>query len=117
MHKVIFLGKKVDANKYYSAMDIYIMPSISEGLSIALCEAQVNGLKCYTSDGVDKQSNISGNVEFLSLSQSPKEWAEHILKSNNSRDENVLEKIPEEFDAKKSYKKIYKFYGNVNVKI
>ena len=111
--KVIFLGKKVDANKYYSAMDIYIMPSLSEGLSISLCEAQVNGLKCYTSDNVDKQSNISGNVEFLSLSQSPKEWAEHILKSNNSRDENALEKIPEEFDAKKSYNRIYKFYEDI----
>lgn len=111
--KVIFLGKKVDANKYYSAMDIYIMPSISEGLSIALCEAQVNGLKCYTSDGVDKQSNISGNVEFLSLEKTPKEWAEHILKSNNSRDENVLKKIPEKFDAKKSYNKIYKFYEDI----
>lgn len=111
--KVIFLGKKIDANKYYSAMDVYIMPSISEGLSIALCEAQINGLKCYTSDGVDKQSNISGNVEFLSLSKQPKEWAEHILNSNNSRDENVLEKIPEEFDAKNSYLKIYKFYEKV----
>ena len=110
---VVFLGKKIDANKYYSAMDAYIMPSISEGLSISLCEAQVNGLKCYTSDGVDKKSNISGNVEFLSLTKQPKEWAEHILQSNNSRDKNVLEKIPEEFNAKKSYKKIYKFYEDI----
>lgn len=115
-NNVHLLGKKIDAYKYYSAFDIVIMPSLYEGLSITLCEAQVNGLKCYTSDNVDKQSNISGNVEFLSLSKEPKEWAEHILKSNNSRDEKVLEKIPEEFDSKKSYKKIYKFYENFESK-
>lgn len=112
-NQVIFLGKKADAFKFYSAMDIYVMPSISEGLSISLCEAQVNGLKCYTSDEVDKQSNISGNVEFLSLSKHPKEWAEYILQSDNTRDKNVLEKIPNEFNAKESYKKIYKFYRDI----
>lgn len=108
--QIIFLGKRTDAFKYYSAMDIYLMPSISEGLSISLCEAQINGLKCYTTTGVDRESNISNNVAFISLDKKAEEWANYIINSDNNRDMNVLKKIPNEFNAKKSYEKVYKFY-------
>ena len=110
--KVILTGKRNDVNEILSAIDCYVMPSISEGLSISLVEAQVNGLKCYTSDGVDKNSNITGNVEFLSLKKTPKEWAEYIYKSNNKRDKDVLNKIPDEFNSEKSYQKVFEFYQN-----
>ena len=110
LKQVIFLGERTDAFKYYSAMDIYLMPSISEGLSISLCEAQINGLKCYTTTGVDRNSNISNNVIFISLEKKAEEWANYIINSNNERDMNVLKKIPDEFNAKKSYEKVYKFY-------
>lgn len=109
---VIFLGKREDTYKIYSAMDFFLMPSLYEGLSIALVEAQVNGLKCYTSDSVDINSNISGNVEFLPLQKSAKYWAEYIFKNKIDRDINILKKIPEKFDSKKSYEKVFKFYQN-----
>ena len=109
-NKVLFLGKRTDVDKIYSALDVYLMPSLAEGLSISLIEAQVNGLKCYTSNNVDKNSNITGNVEFLSLDQSSEDWVKYILNQDNSRDEKVLNKIPDEFNAKKSYEEVYKFY-------
>lgn len=108
--KVFFLGKRLDTNRVYSAFDLYTMPSLNEGLSISLVEAQVNGLKCYTSTNVDQSSNITGNVEFLSLDQTAKYWADYVLNSDNSRDKNVLEKVPDEFNAKNSYAKVYQFY-------
>ena len=108
--KVHLLGKRIDAYKYYSAFDLVVMPSLFEGLSITLCEAQVNGLKCYTSEQVDRSSNISGNVSFLSLDLSPYEWANYINNHNNERDINVLSKIPDSFNAKKSYEVVYEFY-------
>lgn len=111
--KVLFLGKRTDVNKIYSALDLYIMPSFSEGLSISLCEAQINGLKCYTTDGVDKTSNITGNVDFISLDEGSNKWMEIISKNNNSRDKFVLDKIPDEFDSNKSYKKIYDYYMKI----
>lgn len=116
-NKVILLGKRTDAYKIYSAYDIFLMPSLYEGLSISLIEAQISGLKCYTSDSVDVKSNITGNVEFLSLKKSPREWAEYIIKQNNARDRDVVEKIPEEFNAQKSYEKVFDFYKkNINNK-
>lgn len=118
--KVLFLGKRTDVNKIYSALDLYIMPSFSEGLSISLCEAQINGLKCYTTDGVDKTSNITGNVDFISLDEGCKKWVDIISKDINDRHNFVLNKIPDEYVSSKSYKKIYDYYckligGNVNL--
>lgn len=111
-NSVIFAGKRGDVNKIYSASDAYVMPSISEGLSVALCEAQANGLKCFTSDGVDKKTNISGNVEFISLKEDGKYWAEYISK-NLSRDYEVLDKIKDEYTLKKSCEAMYKYYDKI----
>ena len=107
---VYFLGKRLDVNEILSMCDIYVMPSLSEGLSIALLEAQVNGLKCYTSDGVDRKSDVTGNVEFLPLKNSSKDWASIIYNNNNDRDMDVIKKIPKNFDYKESCKRVYDFY-------
>lgn len=109
---VIFAGKRKDIYKIYSAMDIYVMPSISEGLSVSICEAQINGLKCFTSTGVDKDSDISGNVEFIALDQSPKYWAKKI-KENDKRDYKVLDKIPKEFNLKYSCELMKQYYNKI----
>lgn len=107
---VYFLGKKDNVNEILSMCDVFVMPSLYEGLSIALVEAQVNGLKCYTSDEVDEKSNVTGNVEFLSLQKSAKEWAKYIFNSSNTRDNEVVNKVPDEFNAKKSYQRVFQYY-------
>lgn len=112
---VLLTGKRYDANKFYSTFDILVMPSLYEGLSITMIEAQVNGLKCYTSNNVDKNTDITKNVDFLSLEKDAKFWADYIYNNNNNRDRDVLDKIPNEFNAKKSYEEVYKFYmENIN---
>lgn len=107
---VLFIGKRLDVWKVYSAMDVYVMPSLYEGISIALIEAQANGLKCYTSDGVDVKSDLTGNVRFLSLNHKPSEWASFIYNCDNNRDEDVISKFPKEFLSKKTCEEVYKFY-------
>ena len=57
--KVLFLGFRNDINELLNAMDIFILPSISEGLPVSLIEAQSNGLLIYASTGVSKETNIS----------------------------------------------------------
>lgn len=111
-NKVLFLGRRMDAYKIYSLFDIYLMPSLFEGLSISIVEAQVNGLKCYTSTAVDKSSNICGNVEFLDLELGAKKWAETILKSYNNRDKSILKKIPKEYDIKNTVFELMNIYFN-----
>ena len=86
---IIFLGTKPDIYKYYNLFDIFIFPSYFEGLGIVLIEAQANGLKCYVSDTVPKDVNVSREVEFLSLSLTPEEWAKKVVNSNNNRIVNM----------------------------
>jgi glycosyltransferase involved in cell wall biosynthesis len=61
------------------AMDIFLFPSLFEGLPVVLVEAQAAGLKCIVSDTITEESNLTGNVEYVSLKKSPKEWASILL--------------------------------------
>lgn len=110
--KVLFLGRRDDVNKIYSAMDIFVMPSLFEGLSISIVEAQANGLKCYTSTNVDETSNVTGKVQFLSLLDGAKKWADWIYNSNNERDIEAISKIPNQFSLKENCKILEEYYMN-----
>ena len=76
---VAFAGNQAEVAAFYSAMDVFVFPSLFEGLGMALVEAQVNGLACVASDCVPKEANVLGRVTFLSLSDSPETWATHIM--------------------------------------
>lgn len=84
---VILVGMINDTQNYYSAMDIFILPSKHEGLSLALLEAQANGLTCIVSNNVTKENNITGNVQYLDLDK--RIWVDnlcHITPIFNDRD-------------------------------
>lgn len=110
--KVFFLGKRLDVNDILSMCDIYVMPSISEGISMALIEAQVNGLKCYTSDAVDRNSDITGNVEFIPLSDGAEEWAKRIANTNNMRLTNNDREKVSKYDLCCTCRKAFGIYEN-----
>ena len=77
--KVLFMGIKDNVGDYLSAMDIFVFPSLHEGLPFVVLEAQANGLRCILSDTITKQVNLTGNVDFLPLDVSADEWAGYIL--------------------------------------
>ena len=52
-----------------SAMDVYVIPSLFEGLPLSLLEAQANGLPCLASDAVSRDAAISDQCHFLSLNK------------------------------------------------
>lgn len=62
---VIFAGMISNPSKYYSAMDIFMFPSVFEGFSIAMIEAQASGLQCIVSTGISPESDVTGNVQYL----------------------------------------------------
>lgn len=73
--QVIFLGKTRDVDRYYQAMDIFVLPSHREGLPVVLVEAQAAGLPCIVSDRVSRESNLSGEVRFVPIDDY-KVWAD-----------------------------------------
>lgn len=87
--EVVFAGFRKDVNCCMQAMDLFLMPSLHEGLPVVGVEAQASGLTCYMSkDVITPEVKIADNVYFISLNKSSKDWAEKIITSNNDRTNN-----------------------------
>lgn len=75
-----FLGQIDDVPAALSAFDIFLFPSVFEGLGLACIEAESNGLPTFASKGcMPDKVNISPYFNFISLDDSPKTWAKAIL--------------------------------------
>lgn len=77
--KVFFLGNRDDMHRLLSAMDIFLFPSLYEGLPFAPIEAQAAGVRVVCSDRVSEEVQLSDGLQFHSLSESPEAWADAIL--------------------------------------
>lgn len=76
---IIFAGRQAETEAYYSAFDVFLMPSLYEGLPIVGIEAQSTGLPCFFSDQIDKQILITDSATMIALNNSAKEWAIAIV--------------------------------------
>ena len=90
---VKLLGVRSDVRDLYNGMDIFLLPSLFEGLPVVMVEAQSNGLKCYASDGVPQQAKMIETVEYISLKENAETWADIILNGDHSRCPSAVESI------------------------
>lgn len=77
---VLFLGVRNDVHRIMQAFDVFLLPSLFEGLGMVAIEAQSSGLPCIVSTTVPYECDISKCVRFLDLKCTPKEWADEILR-------------------------------------
>ena len=79
---VVFTGARSDVpHLMLSAMDIFVFPSLWEGLGIVVLEAQAAGLPALVSEYVPQEcAVIPGQVEHLQLGDGPKSWAQSIVR-------------------------------------
>ena len=101
--KVIFAGDVDNVQDYYSAFDVFLLPSKFEGLGIVFIEAQANGLDIFTSTNVPKDIEITKLVNKIELSKKPSHWAKEIEKKitqieKNKRYNNCYDIIKNGFD-------------------
>lgn len=89
---VIFAGRRSDVAAIYSAMDLFLLPSLWEGLPLVLVEAQVNGLPLLVSDVVTRDARCTDRLAYLSLERGAEAWAEamqELRKKTFDRRENT----------------------------
>lgn len=78
-NRVLFMGSRNDVADLLQACDIFVMPSLWEGLGIAAIEAQASGLPTLISNEFPKETQITDLCKSLSLS-TPKKWIKQIDK-------------------------------------
>lgn len=110
--KVLLLGSCRNVNELYQLMDIFVMPSLFEGLPVVGIEAQAEGLPAIFSENITKELSITTNNKFLSLNLSPKDWAEECLKSSKiKRDKDISSELYESgFDISNEANKLLNIY-------
>jgi glycosyltransferase EpsF len=75
---VLFLGIREDVDQLYQAMDVFILPSLYEGLPVVGVEVQCVGLPCIFSDRVTREAKLNDQVPFLPITDVNK-WVTCIL--------------------------------------
>lgn len=112
---VKFLGQRNDANELYQAFDVFLLPSLYEGLPVVGVEAQAAGLLCYLSDDMTKETKVLDITKFMSLNNMPKEWADNILDDvkKYKRIDTSKEMTAKNFNIKEEAKKLEEYYLNL----
>lgn len=76
---VRLLGVRTDVSELLQAMDVFIFPSIAEGLPVSCIEAQTAGLQCVFSNGFDTNTVVTDNCRVLSLTDPLEKWANVVI--------------------------------------
>ena len=109
--KVIITGLRNDVENLLMAMDIFIFPSLYEGLPVTLIEAQATKLPCLISDTVTRYAKQNENVRYFSLKKKPQKWAQRAIKLSEYKREFIsTSKLESGFDIRNIAKKLEKIY-------
>jgi len=110
-NSVILTGTRSDVPNLMQAMDVFLFPSLWEGLPVTLVEAQAAGLPCLVSDTITKDADISDLIHRLPLGDVSK-WADLAL-SPLVRHDVSKEIKASGFDIKDSAKFLTTFYQKI----
>lgn len=112
---VILTGTIKDVARKLQALDLFILPSLWEGLGLAAIEAQASGIKCILSDKVPKEAKLSENVKFIKLDNEVNEWVNVCIKMINKKKVNNNTQTLKDlgYDIRVEAKKLDKFYTEV----
>lgn len=109
--RVQFLGACSNVDQLLQAMDVFVFPSLYEGLPVTMVEAQAAGVPCVISDKVPAECIITNLVTQKSLQDSPESWAEEILKHQGQKHSDTYEQIcGAGFDIEENARKLQQFY-------
>ena len=114
--KIIFLGKRSDVSDLYNIADVFVFPSLHEGLPVTLVEAQTNGLACFISDSIDTSTKLTDCVSFYSLTRSPLEWARAIDQLDVKRRNTSRILKNSSYNMARNIKNIERMYIDMQVK-
>lgn len=114
-NNILFTGVRSDVNRLLQAIDVFVMPSLFEGLPVSLVEAQASGLPIVASDTISHDSDITGTILFKSIKDTPVDWGENILqwKDKVGRPNNIAKLKDAGFDSIATVELLKTIYLNI----
>lgn len=110
-HSVIMTGNVTNVADYLSAMDVFVFPSLFEGLPLSILEVQANGLPCVISDSVPKDVFLTDLIHPLSLKDPKKQWVDRILTTQRTDSAAYNQMLQQsEYTVEKAMAKVYRIY-------
>lgn len=111
---VIFAGVQSDVHRFYQAMDVFVFPSIYEGLGIAAIESQAAGLPCCVADTLPNEVAVTDLLQFRPLEDGADQWAEWVFSRAKESRRDTLEAIRNAgYDISSTSVWLENFYRNV----
>jgi glycosyltransferase involved in cell wall biosynthesis len=110
---IVFLSKRDDVPSLMQAMDVFVFPSIFEGLGIVLLEIQGLEVPCVASDVIPKEVVISKGIEFVPVEADASKWVASMKRimavmKDEPKKQDILRKSPYNiFENAKKLRKIY----------
>lgn len=109
--EVIFLGLRDDIPELLQAFDLFLFPSLYEGLPVTLIEAQASGLKIVASNTITNEVDITGLITFCGLTDPIDHWAEEVDKNLTYERKNMLNSIVQgQYDIVENARNLQEFY-------
>lgn len=104
--KVLLMPSQSGIERYYMMADIFLLPSLFEGVPNVGIEAQASGMKCLFSDKVPAETKLIDSTEFIPLDG---DWLSAI-KPVEDRGAAIKDPRMKEFDVKNTVKKLEAIY-------
>lgn len=116
---VKFLGQRDDVNDLYQVFDMFLLPSLYEGLPVVGVEAQATGNLCIFSSSMTQETKILDTTIFVSLDRNAEEWLSIILDSYRKfkKYDTTVEITKNNFNIKKETNKLENQYNELFEKI
>lgn len=107
---VILTGVRSDVPDLLQAMDIFVFPSLYEGLPVTLVEAQASGLPCVISSQIPVDCDLTTLIRRISLKENAMFWADKILKTEKTRPDTSAAITAAGFDIIQNAKWLQNYY-------
>ena len=110
INNVILYGTTDNPSYFYNAFDVFVLPSLYEGVPVTGVEAQANGVYCLFSDTVPSESNCSNYCKFVPIGdENLSKWVEE-LKIKREHENHYKEVTEAGFNIKDASKKLLDIY-------
>lgn len=80
---VIFYGSADNVGELMQAMDVFVLPSVYEGLGIVAIEAQAAGIPTFLANTVPKESKKVEVCHYVNINAAPEAWWKKISRYRN----------------------------------